>query len=129
MSIVYYYETAAQEDLDFGVDLVPKRHPAGGFRSKTQIGIHSLSRGQKVIVVDFVTAVVGSLSVYTVDVTVPGAILGDFTEAALNFNLNGLMTTSAVLSANTVRVTWFNPTSTEIEMIAGSLRVIAKPGR
>lgn len=58
----------------------------------------------------------------TTDVSVTGAALGDQAFASFSLALGGLILTSAVQSANTIRVTLSNPTGGAIDLASGTVR-------
>ena len=62
-----------------------------------------------------------------VDVTVPGASLGDFVMSSFSLDVADLMLTSAVTAANTVTAVLANNTGGAINLDSGTLRVRVVP--
>ena len=58
----------------------------------------------------------------TTTVSVSGAALGDFAEASFSLSLGGLRLSAYVSAANTVTVSFFNPTAGAIDLATGTLR-------
>jgi hypothetical protein len=65
--------------------------------------------------------------VATTTVTVTGAALGDYAEASFSLALGGLIIFAAVSAANTVTVTFYNPTGAPIDLGSGVLRARFTP--
>lgn len=67
--------------------------------------------------------------VATTNVTVTGAALGDAALVSFSLSTSGLMLAAAVTAANTVTVTFFNPTNAAINLASGTLsaRVFKTP--
>lgn len=65
--------------------------------------------------------------VATTTVTVTGAALGDYAEASFSLALGGLIIFAAVSAANTVTVTFYNPTVAPIDLGSGVLRARFTP--
>ena len=59
----------------------------------------------------------------TTTVTVPGAVLGDFVEASFSLDLQGIMVTAWVSSADTVSVRFQNESGGVLDLASGTLRV------
>lgn len=61
------------------------------------------------------------------DVTVTGAALGDFASASLGVDLQGMLISAAVKSANTVTVRLQNETGGALDLASTTLRVMVTP--
>jgi hypothetical protein len=62
----------------------------------------------------------------TTTVTVTGAVLGDIAEASFSLDLQGIMMTSWVSSANTVSVRFQNETGGAIDLGSGTINAVAR---
>lgn len=60
------------------------------------------------------------------DVTVEGAVLGDYAEASFSLDLQGLTLTAAVTASDTVSVTLSNLTGGNVNLGEGTLKVRVK---
>ena len=129
MTEVNYYETAKQEDVDWGVGTTTKRNPGGGTLAATQIGIHSMGVGQGAVSVTYDPPSLISLGIITTTVTVSGAALGDFVNVSFSLPLSGLLMFAEVTASNTITVTFFNPTTLPIDVSSGTLKVLVLKSR
>lgn len=124
------YETAVQEDLNVGVSTASVTMPSGGSRTGTQIGIHSVGVGQVAWTVSWNPGSIAAAGYEAKDVTVPGAVVGDFAIASLTTILtNDMMLTAQVSAADTVTAILFNPTAGAINLGAGSLSILVFKSR
>jgi len=126
---IHYYETAKQDDLEWGVDTTVKRNPGGGQLTATQIGIHSMSVGQAAVSQVWDPASIPALGTASTTVTVSGAALGDFVERSFSLSLQNLLLFADVTAANTVTVTLFNPTTAAVDLDSGTLRILVLKSR
>lgn len=116
MTEVAYYETLLQEDINVGVGTAQKRNPGGGTLVGTQVGIHSWAVGQAAFVAPWTIGEVASLGSDSVNVACQGAAGSDFVMVSYERPLGGLLMFAEVVSANTVTVRVFNPTTSAIEL-------------
>ena len=125
------YELVTQEDLNVGTSTgVSVTAPDGGSLSGTQIGIHSVAVGQVAWTDTWNPASIAAGSYEDMDVTVPGAAVGDFVMASLaSMVTNALMISGHVSAADTVKVVLFNPTVGAINPGEGTLNVLVFKAR
>lgn len=65
--------------------------------------------------------------VATTTVTVTGAVAADFVQVSIDLNPGGLLLFGAVTAANTVTVTFYNPTAAPIDLGPVVLRAVTTP--
>lgn len=125
------YELAVQEDLNIGTNTdIDVTNPDGGTLTGTQIGIHSVAVGQVAYQATWNPASIAAAGYEDVDVTVPGAAVGDFAVASLDTILtNDMQLTAHVSAADTVKVVLFNPTVGAINLASGTLTVLVFKAR
>lgn len=126
---VAYYETAKQEDIDFGSGVTTKRNPGGGVLSATQVGIHSLAVGQASVSAAWAPGVVAAGGTATTTVNVPGAVKGDFVLRSYDQDLQGCQLTTDVNSDGVVTAVIANLTGGAITLASGNLKVVALRSR
>lgn len=124
MSLVY--EKVVQEDLNVGTSgSVTVTNPAGGTLTGTQVGLHSMAVGQLAYTETWNPGAIAAAGYEAQDVTVAGAVVGDFAMASLTTMVtNAMMLTAHVSAADTVKVVLFNPTTGSINLASGTLSVI-----
>jgi len=66
-------------------------------------------------------------AIATVEVTVPGASLGDFVMVSMDVDLADMILTAAVTAANTVTVLLDNVSTGTVNLASGTLRVRVVP--
>lgn len=70
------YEKAVAEDLDIGVGEVQKTDPGGGTLTGTRINLESFAYGT--YAADWTPGTIDAGSVVSTDITIVGAVIGDF---------------------------------------------------
>lgn len=124
------YEKVVQEDLNVGTSTTTVTNPGGGTLTGTQIGIHSFAQGQIAHTKAWAPSTITTLSYKDEDVSVPGAVVGDFVLASFTTMLtNALMISAHVSAADTVKVVLFNPTSGSLDAGTGTLYVLVFKSR
>jgi PKD repeat protein len=122
------YEKLVQEDLNVGVERVWVQAPGRGRLKSTQVGIHTVARGQQAYEDDWTPGSIAAGGRASTTVTVPDAVAGDFVMASHSKILtNDLRVSANVSAANTAQVVIHNPTSAAITVPAGTVRVIVFP--
>ena len=121
-------ETAMAQDLDLGVGAVTKTHQSGGVLHGHGISLSTLSTkgasGESETATWDPAGIDSGRSV-TTTVTVQGAALGDLVVASFSLDLQGLIMTAYVSSANTVTVVLANLTATAgLNIGSGTLKVL-----
>ena len=118
-----YYEKLVQEDIDVGVDTAVKRNPGGGTVTGTQIGIHTVTRGQKAVTATWNPGSIASGAEETVDITVSGATLGDYVLVSFTLDILDLTLTAQVTATSTVTAQLSNLTGGAINLASGTVSV------
>lgn len=119
------YEKVVQEDLNIGTGMVWVKAPAGGELRATQIGLHSVARGQLSYTSSWTPGAIATTSNVSTTISVPDAALGDMVLASHDKILtNALRITGHVSAAGTVKVVIHNPTASTVTVAAGTLEVI-----
>lgn len=67
---------------------------------------------------------IGAGSTAALNVTVTGAVVGDFAVASFSNNIGSLSLTAAVVSTNTVTVRFSNNSASSIDLASGTLKVL-----
>lgn len=90
----------------------------------TQILSASTKESRKVTTVStaYTVPLITNGTQHTLDITVNGATFGDNVNVSMNVSNAGLILTGYVLSANTVRISWFNPTGASVTLGAVTVK-------
>jgi hypothetical protein len=124
------FQKLVQEDLNIGTEAVWTTAPGGGDLRSTQVGIHSVARGQLAYEAAWTPGVISAGSYASTTVTVPDAATGDYVMASHDKMLtNALRISGHVSASNTVKVVIHNPTTASITVAAGTVKVAAFPAR
>ena len=119
-----YFETAAQEMIDFGDSTAVKRNPAGGTHTGTQVNLSSLAIGQKATTASWNPGSVANGAKASTTVTVTGAALGDHVNVSFSLDLQELTFTAYVSASNTVEIVLGNLTGAALDLGLGTLSVL-----
>lgn len=119
------FEKVVQEDLNIGTDTVWVTAPGSGKLLSTQIGLHSVARGQQQYQAAWTPgAIAAGLSASTT-LTVPDAATGDFVMASHDKILtNDLRISGNVSATGTAQVVIHNPTASSVTVAAGTVSVL-----
>jgi hypothetical protein len=122
------YQKLVQEDLNVGTEAVWVTAPGGGDLRTTQVGIHTVARGQVAYESAWTPGAIAAGSNATTTVSVPDAATGDFVVASHDKILtNPLRISGHVSVAGTATVIIHNPTASSITVAAGTVRVVVFP--
>jgi hypothetical protein len=121
------YQKLVEEDLNIGTEAVWITAPGGGDLRSTQIGIHSVARGQLAYEDTWEPGYVGPGSLTSTTITVPDASEGDFVLVSHDKMSTGLMIVGHVSGADTVRVVVYNQTALDGFVSEGTLRAAVFP--
>ena len=116
------YQPLIQEDLNVGTERVWITAPAGGELRSTQIGLHSVARGQVAYTAAWTPGAIADGEYATTTVSVPDAAVGDLVMASCDKILtNDLRITGRVSVAGTVTVILHNPTAATVTVPASTV--------
>ena len=122
------YERLVQEDLNIGTDAVWVTSPGGGKLYSTQVGLHSVARGQVAYEATWAPGAIAAGSNASTTLTVPDATTGDFVMASHDKMLtNGLRISGHISADATAKVVIHNPTSAAITVASGTVSVLVFP--
>lgn len=122
------YDGLIEKDLNVGTGMVWIHAPAGGELCSTQVGIHTVARGQKAYTKSWAPGAVAAVSYATTTVTVPDATPGDHVMASFTTMVaNDLRIVGHVSASDTVKVVLNNPTAASITPATGTLSVLVFP--
>ena len=76
------FERLVQEDLNIGTGPTWVTAPGRGELRSTQVGLHSVARGQKAYTADWTPGAIATTSKASTTVAVPDAAVGDFVMAS-----------------------------------------------
>lgn len=122
------YEPLVQEDLNIGTAMTFVGAPGGGELRATQVGLHSVARGQKAYEAAWTPGAILTTGKVSTTVSVPDAATGDFVLASHDQMLTSdLRITGHVSAAGIVTVVIHNPTALTVTVPAGTASVIVFP--
>ena len=122
------YEPLVQEDLNIGTAMTFVGAPGGGELRSTQVGLHSVARGQRAYEASWTPGAILTTGKASITVTVPDAATGDLVLASHDQILTSdLRITGHVSAADTVTVVIHNPTGSTVTVGAGTVAVIVFP--
>lgn len=122
------YEQLVQEDLNVGTAMTFVGAPGGGELRATQVGLHSVARGQKAYEAAWTPGAILTTGKASTTVTVPDAAAGDLVLASHDGMLTSdLRITGHVSAADTVTVVMHNPTGATVTVGAGTASVLVFP--
>lgn len=122
------YEPLVQEDLNVGTGMVFVTAPSGGEVRSTQIGLHSVARGQRAYEASWTPGAILTTGKTSTTVSVPDAAEGDFVLASHDQMLTtDLRILGHVSAAGVVTVVMHNPTGATVTVGAGTVSVIVFP--
>lgn len=122
------YEPVVQEDLNVGTGMTFVGAPLGGELRATQVGLHSVARGQKAYEATWTPGAILTTGKASTTVTVPDAATGDLVLASHDQMLTSdLRIVAHVSAADTVTVVVHNPTASTVTVAAGTVSVIVFP--
>lgn len=125
-----WVERIVQDDLNVGTGTLWLKAPGGGEILSTQMGLHSVARGQKAYESTWAPGTITTGSKASTTVTVPDAEVGDFVLVSHDKVLTSeLRITGHINAADTVRVVIHNPTSASVTVASGTLKVLVVPSR
>jgi hypothetical protein len=123
-------ETLMAQDLELGVGLASKTHPAGGTLNGHQISLSTLSTVGASGVAnskawDLSTVGIDINGYVTTTIEVPGAALGDMVLVSLDtLSTSACLVSAHVSDLNTVTVVLYNPTTAKVYPASGTLRAL-----
>jgi len=119
------YERLAQEHLNVGVNRIWVENPGGGQLRSTQIGIHTLARGQQAYTATWAPGTIADGDEVATTITVPDATTGDVVWASHTGVLTDtLQVTGHVSAANTVTAVISNKSGASVAVASGTLSVL-----
>lgn len=119
------FERVVTEDLGVGTGTLWLKAPGGGEILSTQVGLHSVARGQKVYTATWAPGAIAAGGKVSTTVTVPDAEIGDFVMVSHDQILtNPLVLSGHINAAGVVRVMIYNPTSSAVTVASGTVAVI-----
>jgi PKD repeat protein len=122
------YQELVQEDLNVGTQAVWITAPHGGEVRSTQIGLHSVARGQKAWTATWAPGAIAAGSYATTTIPVTDALVGDFVMASHDKILtNDLRILGNVMESGTAQVVLHNPTASSITVPSGTVGVLVFP--
>jgi len=122
------YERLVEEDLNVGTLPAWVCCPGSGELRATQVGIHSVARGQKAYTSTWAPGTITAGSNASTTITVKDAYLKDFVMTSHDKILTSALRISGhVSAANTVKVVIHNPTAASITVASGTLKVAVFP--
>lgn len=122
------YEPLVQEDLNVGTAMTFVGAPGGGELRSTQVGLHSVARGQRAYEASWTPGAILTTGKASTTVSVPDAATGDFVLASHDQMLTSdLRITGHVSAADTVTVVVHNPTGATVTVGAGTVSVVVFP--
>jgi hypothetical protein len=122
------YQPLVQEDLNIGTGDAWITAPGGGELFSTQVGLHSVARGQRAYEATWAPGAIAAGSKTSTTLTVPDATTGDFVMASHSKVLTSELRISGhVSAADTVKVVIHNPTASSVTVASGTARVIVFP--
>lgn len=122
------YQRLVQEDLNVGTGMTWIGAPGGGELRTTQIGLHSVARGQLSYSDTWTPGAISAGGSVSTTLTVVDAGVGDFVMASHDKILSSDLQISGNVSADdTVQVVIHNPTAASITVAAGTVAVIVFP--
>jgi len=125
-----WVERLVQDDLNVGTGEVWLRAPGGGEILSTQLGLHSVARGQKAYTSTWAPGTITAAGKASTTVTVPDAEVGDFVLVSHDKVLtSALRITGHIDAADTARVVIQNPTSASVTVASGTLSVLVLSSR
>lgn len=122
------YERIVQEDLNVGTGRAWLHAPGGGEIRSTQVGLHSVARGQRAYEASWTPGAILTTGKASTTVSVPDAATGDFVLASHDQMLTSdLRILGHVSAAGIVTVVMHNPTGSTVTVGAGTVSVIVFP--
>lgn len=122
------YERLVEEDLNVGTELTWVCCPGSGELRATQVGIHSVARGQQAYEATWASGAIAAGSNASTTIIVKDAYLKDFVMVSHDKILTSALRISGhVSAAETVKVVIHNPTAASITVASGTLKVIVFP--
>jgi len=122
------YEKLVEEDLNVGTEPTWICCPGSGELRATQVGIHSVARGQRAYTSTWAPGAIAAGLSATTTISVKDAYLKDFVMVSHDKILTSALRISGhVSAADTVKVVIHNPTAASITVASGTLRVIVFP--
>ena len=123
------FEKIVEEDLNIGTGAVWVTAPGGGQIRSTQVGLHSVARGQVAYDAAWTPGAIAAGSNASTTLAVTESVTGDFVMASHDKMLsNALRISGHVSVAGTVKVVMHNPTAAAITVAAGTVTVLVFPG-
>jgi len=117
------YSRLVQEDLNVGTGPAWVTAPGRGKLRSTQVGIHTVARGQKSYSGTWAPGAIAAGASTSTTVTVPNATAGDIVMASHTEVEDDLSITGHVSASDTVTVEIYNPTSASITVASGTVSV------
>ena len=119
------FRELVQEQLNVGINQKWVENPDGGKLRATQIGIHTLARGQKAYTATWSPGAIADGAEAATTVTVPNAATGDAVIASHDKILTSdLKITGHVSASGTVTAVISNKTGSSVTPASGTLRVL-----
>jgi len=122
------FQPLVQEDLNVGTGTTWITAPQGGELFSTQVGLHSVARGQRAYEATWAPGAIAAGSKASTTLTVPDAESGDFVVVSHSKVLTSDLRISGHVSADdTVKVVVHNPTAASVTVASGTVRVLVFP--
>ena len=119
------YERLVQEDMNVGVNMTWVTAPGRGELRSTQLGIHTVARGQVAYESTWAPGTIAASAAVTTTITVPDAAVGDFVRVTHDkIGATALKPYGHVSAADTVKVVLYNPSGASITPPSGTLSVL-----
>ena len=120
-----WVERVVQEDLNVGTGEVWLRAPGGGEILSTQLGIHSVARGQKAYTSTWAPGAIAAGGKASTTVTVPDARIGDFVLVSHDKILtSNLLISGHINASGAIRIVIRNPTASSVTVASGTVSVL-----
>lgn len=117
-----------EENLNIGTGAVWVTAPGGGRLRATQIGLHTLARGQQAYTATWDPGSIAAGDFDSENITVPDATTADFVLASHDKILTSdIRIVGSISAANTATVVIHNPTASAITVESGTVSVIVFP--
>lgn len=120
-----WVERIVQDDLNVGTGTLWLKAPGGGEILSTQMGLHSVARGQKAYTSTWAPGAIAAGSKASTTITAPDAEIGDFVMVSHDKILTSdLRISGHINAAGVVRVVIQNPTASSVTVASGTVSIL-----
>ena len=120
-----WVERIVQADLNVGTGTLWLKAPGGGEILSTQMGLHSVARGQKAYTSTWAPGAIAAGSKASTTITAPDAEIGDFVMVSHDKILTSdLRISGHINAAGVVRVVIQNPTASSVTVASGTVSIL-----